>query len=147
MGQFQAMHKYLVVVVVLVMACHVIVITQGRQIKALKKNEDTALPAAEKAVNSVFTTKDDVNDVYEDSNGDDQVNAHRPTTPGNSPGVGHRRFEEDNKNMKTKFHVADQSPPNAEYSLTAGSKAHFTKPTPPYFSCGAGLAPHREIKT
>ncbi|KAI9113658.1 hypothetical protein K1719_015585 [Acacia pycnantha] len=127
MGQFQAILRYLAVVIVLIIACHEIVITQGRQIKALKKNVATR-------------TNQLVNGVSEDSNGD-QVNAHRPTTPGNSPGIGHyrRSGEDNNKDLKTKVHdVALQSPPNVEYSLTQESSKTDFRPTIPNFNSGIG---------
>ncbi|KAK4260071.1 hypothetical protein QN277_003239 [Acacia crassicarpa] len=136
MGGLQAILNYVVVVIILIIAFHEVVITQGRQIKALNQqhfwiNKDTTFESnvptssAEMAVNASSN---------KNTNGD--VSAYRPTTPGNSPGVGHRKSGEEAKDMKAKVAVV-QSPPEVEYSLDEGSKTDF-RPTDPGHSPGIG---------
>ncbi|KAI9113617.1 hypothetical protein K1719_015544 [Acacia pycnantha] len=135
-----AILKYLAAVLILV-ACHEVEMTQGRQIKALnqphfwiKKDAtfDGNVPAsAELAVNAISN---------KDTNGD--VSAYRPTNPGNSPGVGNRKSEVENKEMKEKVAVIQGPPDVVEYSLDEGSKNDF-RPTDPSHSPGAGHAAHQ----
>ncbi|CAJ1942765.1 unnamed protein product [Sphenostylis stenocarpa] len=61
------------------------------------------------------------------------TNAFRPTTPGNSPGVGHRKFAPEDKDMKAKEVVHS---PNVKY-VTEGTTNGF-KPTNPGHSPGVG---------
>ncbi|KAI9113446.1 hypothetical protein K1719_015373 [Acacia pycnantha] len=134
MGGLQAILNYVVVVIILI-AFHEVVITQGRQIKALNQQHfwiskdstfESNVPtsSAEMAVNAISNKI---------TNGD--VSAYRPTTPGNSPGVGHRKSGVEDKDMKEKVGV--HSPPEVEYSLTEGSKTDF-RPTDPGHSPGVG---------
>ncbi|KAI9113492.1 hypothetical protein K1719_015419 [Acacia pycnantha] len=133
-----AILKYLAAVLILV-ACHEVDMTQGRQIKALnqphfwiKKDTtfDSNVPTL-MAVNAISS---------KDTNGD--VSAYRPTNPGNSPGVGHRKSEVENKEMKEKVAVIQSPPDVVEYSLDEGSKNDF-RPTDPGHSPGAGHAAHQ----
>ncbi|KAI9113600.1 hypothetical protein K1719_015527 [Acacia pycnantha] len=144
MGGLQAIHKYVAVIFILV-AFREVVISEGRQIKALNQhlmNKDTTLldanvpTSAEKAVDSSrIPNHNMMNAVSQDSNGD-HVSTYRPTTPGNSPGVGHRKSGEETKDIKAKVAVI-QSPPEVEYSLDEGSKTDF-RPTGPGHSPGIG---------
>ncbi|KAK4260070.1 hypothetical protein QN277_003238 [Acacia crassicarpa] len=134
-----AILKYLAAVLILV-ACHEVDMTQGRQIKALNQphfwiNKDTTFDSnvptsAEMAVNAISN---------KDTDGD--VSAYRPTNPGNSPGVGNRKSEVGNKDIKEKVAVIQSPADVIEYSLDEGSKNDF-RPTDPGHSPGAGHAAH-----
>ncbi|KAL5063942.1 hypothetical protein RYX36_025679 [Vicia faba] len=65
----------------------------------------------------------------------------RPTTPGSSPGVGHRKFVVNDKNVKTMVVVRS---PNGEVFVTERSDDGF-KPTNPSHSPGVGHAYHTKI--
>ncbi|XP_028783729.1 precursor of CEP9-like [Neltuma alba] len=147
MGGLEAIHKYVAVLAILV-AFPEFLITQGRQIKSLNQHltsKDTTLfdinvtTSAEKVVDSSTTPNQHMNAVSEESNRD-HVSAYRPTNPGTSPGVGHRKFGEETKDIKAK--VVVQSPPNGEYSLAEGSKTDF-RPTDPGHSPGVGHSAHQ----
>ncbi|XP_028783728.1 precursor of CEP9-like [Neltuma alba] len=121
--------------------------TQGRQIKALNRHfrihKDTTFysnvpTSAELYVESPLSPNDHVNAISKDTNGG--VSAYRPTPPGNSPGVGHRKFGVENEDIKAKAGI--QSPPDVKYSLAEGSKTDF-RPTDPGHSPGAGHAAHQ----
>ncbi|XP_054808794.1 precursor of CEP9-like [Prosopis cineraria] len=145
----EAILKYLAVVVVLV-ASREVVRTQGRQIKAWnqhsKTNKDTAIdgiiPTSSKK--AVDESLHNVNSVPEDSsNGDHIISTYRPTTPGNSPGVGHRKFGEESRDTKTKEVVVESPDAKHYYSaMSKGSETYF-KPTEPGHSPGVGHAAHQ----
>ncbi|KAK4260067.1 hypothetical protein QN277_003235 [Acacia crassicarpa] len=103
----EAILKYLAIVVVLV-AFNEVFITQGRQIKI--SNPNSKMDKDTSVDNTIPTSlgKDDG-----DSNGD-HLNAHRPTTPGNSPGVGHKIFGVENEDINEKM-VAVESPDAKHY--------------------------------
>ncbi|KAI9113409.1 hypothetical protein K1719_015336 [Acacia pycnantha] len=132
----EAILKYLAIVVVLV-AFNEVIITQGRQIKISnqnsKMNKDTSID------NTIPTSlgKDDG-----DSNGD-HLSAHRPTTPGNSPGVGHKIFGVEKEDIKAKM-VAVESPDAKHYYFeTSEESKPYYKSTDPGHSPGVGHAVHQ----
>ncbi|KAI9113632.1 hypothetical protein K1719_015559 [Acacia pycnantha] len=140
----EAILKYLALTLIILVACHEVDMAQGRQIKALNQQHfwvnkgtiiDSNVPtsSAEMAVT--------VNEISnKDTNGD--VTAYRPTNPGNSPGVGHRKSGVENEGVKEKV-VLVQSPPDVvEYSLDEESKNDF-RPSDPGHSPGAGRADHQ----
>ncbi|TKY70558.1 DNA-directed RNA polymerase II subunit RPB [Spatholobus suberectus] len=63
------------------------------------------------------------------------ANAFRPTTPGNSPGVGHKKFEEDKGIMKVKGVLVHS--PDVKVSVAEGFENDF-RPTDPGNSPGVG---------
>ncbi|KAE9614316.1 hypothetical protein Lal_00016675 [Lupinus albus] len=106
MSKFQAMHKYVAVFFVL-FAYHDSLLTHGRKIKAL--NTDTTLKSLKTNVNVPNPTTSGtsiLSNNRETSFGD--TDAFRPTTPGSSPGVGHRNFAGKQEDMKAM--VVVQSP-------------------------------------
>ncbi|KAI9113479.1 hypothetical protein K1719_015406 [Acacia pycnantha] len=132
----EAILKYLAIVVVLV-AFDEVIITQGRQIKISNQNSkmnkdtsiDTTIPTS--------LGKDDG-----DSNGD-HLSAHRPTTPGNSPGVGHKIYGVENEDIKEKM-VAVESPDAKHYYFeTSEESKPYYKSTDPGHSPGVGHAVHQ----
>lgn len=139
MGGLQALHKYVAVVVILVTFHEIVITTQGRQIKVINQhflinNKDISFASnvptsADIVVNSISS---------KDTNGD--VSAYRPTTPGNSPGVGHKKSGVENGDTRAKDEV-HQSPPEVEYFLDEGSKTDF-RPTDPGHSPGVGHSAH-----
>jgi len=101
----------------------------------LKASANTPTPSSEKKkVDSFVIPKHDV-----ESFGD--TNAFRPTTPGSSPGVGHRKFATKDKDMKAT--VAVQSP-DVKVHVTEDTESGF-KPTNPGHSPGVGHAQQNQI--
>lgn len=117
MGKSQAIPKYFVIFLALV-ACNNSLLTHARPIKPMNQH-------------SSQNTGNVVAD-FEVSGATD-ANAFRPTTPGNSPGVGHHFAVEDN-NMKAMGVVQNQV---VEVSATERSESGF-KPTNPGHSPGVG---------
>ncbi|KAE9597606.1 hypothetical protein Lal_00008594 [Lupinus albus] len=120
MGKFQAMHKYFAVVFTLV-ACNDSLLTQGRNIKPL--NTDTTL-----LTSPIIPKYEVASFVYSKTD----INAFRPTSPGDSPGIGHK-YAEEMKEM-----VVIQSP-DVRVHVNEGTKNDF-KPTDPGHSPGVGHA-------
>ncbi|KAF7809812.1 precursor of CEP9-like [Senna tora] len=109
MGAFEAKPKYLGVIVLLfVFACHEVVLTHGRQIKAMNNQHSS------KKIGS--STHEVVGDMKfgEDDNNDGHYSLS-DTQPGHSPGVGHH------KNTKV---VVQSSPPDVQYSLNDTEPGH-----------------------
>ncbi|XP_027346507.1 precursor of CEP9-like [Abrus precatorius] len=150
MGAFQATRKHLAVFLLLV-ACNDSLLTHGRQIKPLNQhsslNKGTLKPlkarvsnvptpsSENKKVDSSAIPKHGVAS-FDDSA---DTNAFRPTTPGSSPGVGHRKFED--KDVKAM--VAVQSPDVKVYA--AGATTNGFKPTDPGHSPGVGHSQQNKI--
>lgn len=121
MGLFQVITKYLVVFLALNIAFNnSFLITQARPIKPLNQQSSLSI---------------------EDS-GATHTNSFRPTTPGSSPGVGHRNFIVEDKNVKTM--VVVQSP-NVKTFVTNKRSDDGFKPTNPNHSPGVGHAYHTKI--
>lgn len=120
MGLFEVTTKHLVVFLVLNIAYNnSFLATQARPIKPF--NQQSSL-----SIENSGATKD---------------TGFRPTTPGSSPGVGHRNFVVEDKNMKTMVVVHS---PNVEDFATQRSDDGF-KPTNPSHSPGVGHAYHTKI--
>ncbi|KAK7263117.1 hypothetical protein RJT34_30702 [Clitoria ternatea] len=148
MGKFQAMHKYFAVFLALV-ACHNSLVTHGRKIKSSnqhysslntqtvavesQRNPHTILPPLKPSSNvpTASSYKNLNTDIGDSSN----TNAFQPTTPGTSPGVGHRNIEGNN----VKAMVAVQSS-DVEVPVTAGFQ-----PTDPGHSPGVGHSHQNKI--
>ncbi|XP_057419286.1 precursor of CEP9 [Lotus japonicus] len=121
MGEFQARTIYFLVFLAL-FACNCSLLCHGRPLKP---------------VNSPIMPNQDVA-TSGDAAGASYTNAFEPTTPGNSPGVGHRSFAGEDNKM-----VAAQSP-DVGVSVTQGSESDF-KPTDPGHSPGVGHAYQEKI--
>ncbi|KAM7510371.1 hypothetical protein LguiB_009246 [Lonicera macranthoides] len=90
MAYFQPIYTYAFLLAVI--ACHQILLTEGRQLKSMKKQDFNTI---EERRNLVSPTQTLGSGNIEAGNVDD----FRPTTPGNSPGVGHS-FEEHNVDVE-----------------------------------------------
>ncbi|KAK7263118.1 hypothetical protein RJT34_30703 [Clitoria ternatea] len=155
MGKFQAMNKYFAIFLALV-ACHNSPVTHGRKIKpstqhySSKNTETVALesqhnpqsnlsplktsfkvptPSSDKNLNTPMIPNYEVASFGDSSD----TNAFRPTTPGGSPGVGHRKVAQ--------AMVAVQSP---DLVADEGSKDDF-QPTDPGHSPGVGHSHQNKI--
>ncbi|RDX91300.1 Precursor of CEP9, partial [Mucuna pruriens] len=147
MAIFQATRKYLVIFLALV-AFNGSLLAHGRQIKPLNKDThvvvennpfhplthsvDVPTPSSEKKIFGSSAMPKQGVETFGDSGGD--TNAFRPTTPGNSPGVGHRKFAQQDKDTETK--VAVQSPDVKVY-VTEGT-TNGLQGTNPGHSPGVG---------
>ncbi|KAM7507079.1 hypothetical protein LguiA_017532 [Lonicera macranthoides] len=92
MAYFQPTYTY--VFLLAVIACHQILLTEGRQLKSMKKQDFNTMPLEKEGIWETTRTLEFGN--LEAGNVDD----FRPTTPGNSPGVGHS-FEEHNVDVES----------------------------------------------
>jgi hypothetical protein len=140
MGEFQAMQKYFAIFLVLV-TYHILLPTQARKIKpliednpkftstSLKTAVNVPSPTFKKKVNLPLTPNHGVTSIG-DSSG--YTNAFRPTTPGSSPGVGHRKFAGEVKDMKV-VHS-----PNVKVFVTSKGSKNAFKPAYPSHSPGVG---------
>ncbi|CAL0312800.1 unnamed protein product [Lupinus luteus] len=133
MGKCQAMHKYVAVFLVL-FTCHDSLLTHGRKIKPL--NTDTTLNPLKTNVNVPNPTTSSeariLSNNEETSFGD--TNAFRPTTPGSSPGVGHKIFAGEQEDMKAMVLVQS---PDVKVNMSERSKNDIL-PTTPGHSNGVG---------
>jgi len=138
MAKLQTLHKYFFIFLALV-ACHGSLLAYGRKINTKPLNQHS-LPNTKTVANHVPSQKTNSESPHyeearklEDS-GAGNTNAFRPTTPGGSPGVGHRIITSEDKNMTSLLAV--QSP---DGEVSQGSKNDF-KPTDPGHSPGVGHA-------
>ncbi|KAK7331095.1 hypothetical protein VNO77_25309 [Canavalia gladiata] len=159
MGAFQATLNYLVLFLALV-ASNDSLLTHGRQIKPLNQHpslnkgtvmlEENPLPPLKARVNVPSPSSENKKvessvlpkygvASFGDSGAD--TNAFRPTTPGSSPGVGHRKFAGQDKVMEA--NVAVQSPDVKVY--VTGSTIDAFKHTDPGHSPGVGHAQQNKI--
>ncbi|KAK3222464.1 hypothetical protein Dsin_009489 [Dipteronia sinensis] len=107
MAEIRSMYKRLILVVVLV-ACHAFLSAEGRQIKSINKKEITEnKQGSSNSINSKNEIFPPPTMSFEDSEAS-YKDAFRPTTPGNSPSVGHS-FTQDQQNAESKLVVADNS--------------------------------------
>jgi len=118
---FQVTTKYLIVILALSIVYNSFQITQARPIKPLNQQ-------------SSLNTQD---------SGATNANSFRPTTPGSSPGVGHRNFVVEDKN--TRAMVVVQSP-DVEVFVTNKRSDDGFKPTNPSHSPGVGHGYHTKIE-
>lgn len=125
---------------------HGSLLTHGRKIKPLNQhstlntkfvadNPHPSLPSLETNVEPHYEKASSLGD--EDA---PYTNAFRPTTPGGSPGVGHRTIPSKVNKMKS---MVVQSP-NVEGFVTEGPKNDF-QPTDPGHSPGVGHAYQNKI--
>ncbi|XVF17717.1 hypothetical protein REPUB_Repub10bG0147700 [Reevesia pubescens] len=146
----RAMHKFAVFLVALI-ACHLVLSVQaGREIKSVSKNDSKQTSQTD---NSAMH-KEDHDAAHHSVSGKKEVfpppttptktsdfgysverheDDFRPTTPGNSPGVGHS-FAEDEEDVEQKPGSISSS--NGMHSI-AGTKEDF-RPTNPGHSPGVG---------
>nr|XP_004509211.1 precursor of CEP9-like [Cicer arietinum] len=130
MAKFQATIKHFALFLALI-ACNYSLQSHARLIKPLNQhNVPTSTSKKNNEVASYFV----------DSSSEVHTNAFQPTAPGNSPGVGHKYFTEQDINLKAK---KIQSP-NVEVSVTEDTKNDFKK-TDPGHSPGVGHAYQNEI--
>lgn len=136
------MHKYFAVFLALV-ACHGSLPTHGRKIKPLIEDthyKPTSFPPLMKtSIGNVPSQSSSEKKVasFGDSAGAD-TNAFRPTTPGSSPGVGHRKFAGEDNNKDMKEVVVVQSPDVKVYVTSSEGSKNAFKPTVPGPSPGVG---------
>ncbi|QCD81648.1 hypothetical protein DEO72_LG2g1979 [Vigna unguiculata] len=142
MATFDIKPKCVVIFLVLI-AFNGSLLTHCREIKplnqhySLKKDTSANVPAPSsenKKVDSFVISKQDVE-------GFGDTNAFRPTTPGSSPGVGHRKFATEDKDMKATVEVQS---PDVMVHVTEGTESGF-KPTNPGHSPGVGHAQHNQM--
>ncbi|KAK7386455.1 hypothetical protein VNO78_26694 [Psophocarpus tetragonolobus] len=154
MGKFQAINKYFSLFLVLV-ASHGFLLTHGREIKPLNQNSplnkgtvvpessfqhfkpsvyNVPTPSSDKKDDSGVRPKYGVASVGISGAGVAYTNGFQPTTPGNSPGVGHRKFAQEDKEMKAKVTVHSS---DVKVYETEGTTNGF-KPTNPGHSPGVG---------
>ncbi|KAK7331094.1 hypothetical protein VNO77_25308 [Canavalia gladiata] len=143
------MAKYFAVFLALVAFHDALLITNARQIKPLKQqhsspNKDTVALALEHNLKSTLpSSQKNVNLASLGDSDEGYTNAFRPTTPGGSPGVGHRIITaQNNNNMKATVTVQS---PDVDMSLTEGTKDDF-KPTDPGHSPGVGHSHNSKIE-
>lgn len=102
--------SYPSVILIFIFACLLILITEGRPLKSLKRSE------------SDFHHHDDQKD------GETKlVGAYRPTTPGKSPGAGHAYSEhmvDDESEAMVNFSHVEQSSTEHGHSPGAGHSIH-----------------------
>ncbi|XP_020206961.1 precursor of CEP9 [Cajanus cajan] len=153
MAIFQATRKFLISLLALV-AFNGSLLTHGRQIKPLNQhsslNKGTVVPennpfpphinvptpsSEKKKVDSFVMPKQGVE-------GFGDTNAFRPTTPGNSPGVGHRKFAQEDNDMKAKVVVVHS--PDVKVHVIEDTENGF-KPTNPGHSPGVGHSQQNKI--
>ncbi|KAJ4714916.1 Precursor of CEP9 [Melia azedarach] len=130
MAKIQSINKC-VILLSLVIACYAILSTEGRQLKQTNKKEATAAKASSTEGKKKILPPigyDDSTTAFKDD--------FRPTTPGNSPGVGHS-FAQEEADVESNV-VADHSVSTAGHSVT-GFKDDF-RPTAPGHSPGVGHA-------
>ncbi|KAG4933586.1 hypothetical protein AAZX31_17G169700 [Glycine max] len=154
MAKFQVLHKYFFIFLALVV-CDGSLLTHGRKINIKPLNQlhsslntktianhpnPTSLPSLKTKVESPQHHEE--SSKLEDS-GADNTNAFRPTTPGGSPGVGHKMITSSSEDNKVKTMVVVHSP-DVEVFKTEGSKDDF-KPTDPGHSPGVGHAYKNKI--
>lgn len=133
--------QYFLIILALVV-CHGSLLTHGRKLKPLNQhsslNTNTIVNNPHPSLPSLKTNIESPQYEKASSLGDsnsDNTNAFRPTSPGGSPGVGHRVITSEDNKMKR---MVVQSP-NVEGFVTEGSKDDF-KPTDPGHSPGVGHA-------
>lgn len=84
MAKIHYLSAYMILLALFI-ACHAILSTEGRQIKPTKAKKEI-LPPPISYEESAAAYKD----------------GFRPTTPGNSPGIGHSRHTQDNEDVESK---------------------------------------------
>ena len=139
------MHKCFTVLLAL-LACHGVLLTHGRQITSMKysttntetaekQNPQVTLPSLNNSSTNVFSSAEEKVDEplkvkYHVAASDDSgTNAFRPTTPGKSPGVGHRTFAGDDNDMKAQVAVCSPDVPK-DYYITEESTDDFRRTSP-----------------
>ncbi|KAM7507087.1 hypothetical protein LguiA_017540 [Lonicera macranthoides] len=137
MAYFQPIYTYAFLLAVI--ACHQILLTQGRQLKSMKKQDFNHSVASKKNTFPPSPTQTLEFGNIEAGNVDD----FRPTTPGNSPGVGHS-FEEHNVDVEPEAlgsgsTIASSLAGNTDdFRPTVPGNVDDFRPTTPGNSPGAG---------
>ncbi|KAL2333574.1 hypothetical protein Fmac_014787 [Flemingia macrophylla] len=147
MATFQATIKFVVVIFLSLVAFNGSLLTHARQIKPLNQHSwlnkgtvNVPTPSSEKKrVDSSVMPKQGVDESFADSSAD--ANAFRPTTPGNSPGVGHKKFAQEDNGVKPKAVVQS---PDVKLHVTEETQNGF-KPTNPGHSPGVGHSQQNKI--
>lgn len=137
MAIFQYATRKCLVIFLLLVAFNGSLLTHGRQIKPLNQqhsslNNDTVVkhsvnnvpthPSSgkKKVVDSSSVVPKYGVESFGDSMSSD-TNAFRPTTPGNSPGVGHRKFAPEDKDVEAMV-ASVQSPDHVKVYVTEGTQ-------------------------
>ncbi|CAJ1942771.1 unnamed protein product [Sphenostylis stenocarpa] len=145
MAIFHATPKCLVIFLAL-LAFNGALLTHCRKIKPLNQHsllkEDIAVVQSNVPTPSSEKKKVDSSVIPENGvEGSGDANAFRPTTPGSSPGVGHRKFASEDKDMKATVAVHSS---HVKIYVTEGTDSGF-KPTNPGHSPGVGHAQQNQI--
>lgn len=136
MGKFEATRKSLALFLTLV-ACNYSLQSHGRHIKEPILNQPNVNNNTPLTPSSPVMPNYEVAGVGDDSSAA-YTNAFQPTTPGSSPGVGHRSFTQE-EDKKVKATVAVQRPAGSVgVSVTNGGPKNEFKPTDPGHSPGVG---------
>jgi hypothetical protein len=114
--------------------------SHARLIKPLNKQNVPILTLVKKIDSSMKSNNEEV--AFQPTS-EDHTNAFQPTTPGNSPGVGHKSFAKKDINMKSKKVVVVQSPDD-NISTTEDIINDFKK-TDPGHSPGVGHSFNNKI--
>jgi len=121
MANFQAMYKCIILLALV--ACHGVFVIEGRKMKSTKQKKEISTPMIP---NYSFSFSGS-NVVHKDD--------FRPTTPGNSPGVGHSFPLDDQADIEPK--ALSKRTTDVRHSLT-GFKNGRRPPTAPGHSPGVG---------
>ncbi|CAK8562391.1 unnamed protein product [Lathyrus sativus] len=136
MAKFQSMLQHFTLFLALIVFNYSLQ-SHARLLKPLNQhNVPTSTP--EKKIDSSMKSHNEVATSFGDSSENHHTYAFQPTTPGNSPGVGHRYFTEE-KSKKTVVQSPDHS-----ISVIEDTKNEFKK-TDPGHSPGVGHAYQNKI--
>jgi len=139
MAKFQYTMKYFAPFLALI-ACNYSLQSHARLIKPLN-HHNVPISTLEKKVDSSIKSNNEVAGYFGHSS-EVHTNAFQPTTPGNSPGVGHRYFTEEDFDVNSKKTVA-QSHDDNKY-VTEDTTNEFQK-TNPGHSPGVGHSYQNKI--
>ncbi|KAL9464341.1 hypothetical protein AB3S75_002024 [Citrus x aurantiifolia] len=131
MAKIQSIISTCIILAALI-ACHAILSSEGRQIKSMNRKETISTEGKKEILPPIG---------YQESAAAHEEDDFRPTTPGNSPGVGHSHHTLDNiEDVESK--VVGTSNIAAGHSV-GGFKDDF-RPTSPGHSPGIG---HKNAET
>ncbi|CAI8609252.1 unnamed protein product [Vicia faba] len=139
MAKFQSMLQHFALFLALIVFNYSLQ-SHARLLKPLDQH-NVPISTSEKKIVSSMKSHKEVASSFGDSS-ENHTYAFQPTTPGNSPGVGHRYFTEENIDMKSKKTLV-QSPDHNIY-VTEDTKNEFKK-TDPGHSPGVGHAYQNKI--
>ncbi|WJX89688.1 hypothetical protein P8452_71664 [Trifolium repens] len=138
MAKFQSTLKHFALFVALI-AFNYSLQSHARLIKPLNKQNVPILRSVKKIDSSMKSN----NEVAFQPTSEDHTNAFQPTTPGNSPGVGHKSFAKKDINMKSKKVVVQS--PDDNITATNEDIINDLKKTDPGHSPGVGHSFNNKI--